>query len=116
MVTDANLATVRQALAYVNRTHNYQLEFKKIKCKGRNVVFTLRTRSGIPGSRNSAPGRRGPWASWHAYGYIMDRIFEIEPDSFIESCNKKYKAGFTWEDKNVGSYYNPVMLSELSNH
>ena len=54
-------------------------------------------------------------ASWHAHGYLFDKIFELDPDAVIKSLDKTITADAgNWEDMNVGSYYSPVYMSETS--
>lgn len=77
-------------------------------------------RSGLPGTRVSASGRRGPWACWHAYGEVMLAVFRIYPHATITSAQARYAgmAGFLstfprTADANVGSLAFPVAYADL---
>lgn len=114
MRTTANNIAVIAAVQKVNAEHGYKLEFNRFDICGKWVNFTLKTDSKIPGARTSASGRNLAKASWHAHGYVMDEIFKIEPEAVIVSNGEKYRAGFEWQDKNIGSRMCPCYFSETS--
>ena len=116
MKTTATKEQVLMALENVNKEYGYQLELNNCQQLSKKVFqFTIRSaKSGIPGARYSSTGRKLVSASWHAHGYVMDEIFEINPDCYIDSMGKRLTKGFRWEDKNVGSIINAVSFSELS--
>lgn len=114
MKTTANIETVKTALLAVNQEKGYELECNRLDQCGKWVNFTIKSKSGIPGSRLSGSGRKLAKASWHAHGFVMDKIFEIEPDCVIISMGEKLYAGHIWQDRNIGSQYNPVYFSATS--
>lgn len=103
MKTTAEKHTVETAIKEVNKERGYQIELNRADWTGKWFNFTLKSKSGIPGARKSRSGRNLPCASWHAHGYVMDKIFEIEPDAVINSLGNKLTAGFLWEDQNIGA-------------
>jgi hypothetical protein len=114
MKTTATKETVILAIGEVNQEQGYKIELNRADQSGKWFNFTLKSKSGIPGARTSWSGRNLACASWHAHGYIMDKIFELEPKSIIWSNGQKYESGFDWQDKNIGSNYQPVYFSETS--
>lgn len=77
-------------------------------------------RSGLPGTRVSASGRRGPWACWHAYGEVMLAVFRIYPHATITSAQARYAgmSGFLSKfprtaEVNVGSKARPAYYADL---
>ena len=114
MKTTATKQDVLQAIENVNKEHGYKIELNRSDQIGKWFNFTIKSPSKVPGARTSATGRNLAAASWHAHGYIMDEIFNLSPDSVIVSMGVKYRKGFEWTDRNVGSYFNPVYMSETS--
>jgi len=114
MKTNATREQVIEAIDQVNREQGYSITLNRDEQRGKWYHFTLKTKSGIPGARTSPNGRNLACASWHAHGYIMDKIFEINPNAVIESLGEKYYKGFRWVDKNIGSIMSPYYFSEAS--
>ena len=117
MITNATQQQIQTAIDRINETHGYTVSLKDFKpvSKNRNR-FTIKAESGQPGSRDSWTGRRGPWASWHAHGYLFDELFNIDPNIFIRTGGRKItKDNGNWIDINVGSMMRPGYMSELSN-
>ena len=114
MKTTATRQQVADAIASVNTERGYEIKLNRNDQQGKWFNFTLKTRGGIPGARTSWSGRNLPSASWHAHGYVMDKIFELNPDAVIVSLGKKLYAGFEWEDTQIGSRANPVYFSSTS--
>ena len=115
MKTTANINTVKEAVASVNQKHGYNIEFKRLDQSGKFVDFTLKSKSGVPGARTSPTGRKIAAASWHAHGYIIDKIFEIEPDSILHSMGEKFTSEtWVWKDQKIGSLAQPCYLSDTS--
>jgi hypothetical protein len=116
METNATKQQVEEAIERVNKQHGYQIEFNNWSYPRNGVFrFTIKSKkSGIPGARYSSSGRKLISASWHTHGYVMDEIFDINPECYIRSLGEKYYKGFEWKDMNIGSMMNPVNASELS--
>jgi len=114
MKTNAKFETVRQAIENVNRSKGYKLELNRAEQIGKYFHFTLKSPSKIPGARVSYSGRNLAKASWHAHGYVMDEIFNIEPAATIWSFGEKLTAGFFWKDREIGSYFRPMKFSQTS--
>lgn len=115
MKTNATIPQLCEAIKAVNTEHGYQLSFNRIEQSTKNrVLFTLKTPSKVKGARTSATGRNLPKASWHAHGHFFDMLFTINPSAFVDTMGKRIAVGFDWEDRNVGSHYQPVYMSETS--
>jgi hypothetical protein len=115
MKTTASLQTVKNALWKVNQDQGYQLEFKTLSQSGKFVNFTIKSKSGIPGSKLSVAGHKLAAASWHAHGLLIDEIFRIDPACTVSSMGKTFDdKTWDWEDRNEGSIFNPVWSSSLS--
>lgn len=113
MTTTASSQTMCAALAAIKKLYP-TVEFNRYERKGKYIHFTLKAKSGAPGSRNSYSGRRGPWAAWFVHGMLFDKIFEIEPDAVIYSMGQKQKPG-QWIDIQTGSFEAPVSMSKTDN-
>jgi uncharacterized protein YxjI len=115
MRTNATPDQLREALSEVNTRFGYEIKFNRFETIKKWTFFTLKTKSGVPGSRFSSSGRKGPWVSWHAHGHLFDEVFRLNPKSVIWSGGRKITAlEGNWEDKNVGSMMSPIMFSETS--
>jgi hypothetical protein len=115
MKTNATRETVVKAIENVNKKQGYQIELNRNDQTGKWFNFTLKSKSGVSGSRYSGSGRKLACASWHAHGYVFDAIFEIEPKAVILSLGEKITIdGGNWQDKNVGSMVAPCYFSQTS--
>ena len=116
MKTNATIDQLKNALAEVNKKYSGNVSFETLEQKTKNrVSFTLRAKSGLPGSRVSHSGRKLPKASWHVHGELFDTLFDIDPEIYILSMGKKItKYSGNWDDTNIGSMVNPVYFSETS--
>jgi hypothetical protein len=114
MKTTATQQTVETAIERINSRYGYRIELNRADQKGQYFHFTIKSKSGIPGARVSATGRNLAAASWHAHGYTMEEIFKIEPEAVIYSMGNRIEPGFTWEDRNIGSWAHPVSYSQTS--
>jgi hypothetical protein len=119
MKTTAKLEIVKQAIEAVNKEHGYKIILKDSKQLTKNILnFTIRSeKSGIPGSCYSYRGRKSVSASWHAHGYVIDEIFRLSPDCYVESLGKRYFVDtWRWHDRQLNNILNPIYTSELSIH
>lgn len=101
----------------VNNERGYKLIFNRHpEINGAYIHFTIRSeRSKIPGARTSWKGTNMISASWHAHGYLFDKIWDINPDATIYSGSLKMTSKRdNWQDTRVGSIFNPVMFSQTS--
>ena len=115
MKANCSEETLRESLNEVNAQWGYKIEFNRFEKIGNWIHFTLKTKSNTPGSRVASTGRRGPWVSWHAHGYLFDEILSIEPKAKIWSAGKRITIdGGNWEDRNIGSMRVPMMFSQTS--
>ena len=115
MKTTATRQTVKMAINAVNESFGYELRLNRDDQSGKWYNFTLKSASGIPGSRTSGSGRNLACASWHAHGYVFDATLKLEPDAVIKSLNLTIdKNGGNWQDKNVGPQFRPCYFSETS--
>jgi hypothetical protein len=115
MKTTAKLTTVTKAIKSVNKRYGYKIEFKTCEQRGKWVHFTIKSKSGIPGARESHSGRNLPSASWYAHGFLFDQIFKMEPSAIIWSAKRRItKQSGNWEDFNIGSVMQPCYFSDVS--
>jgi hypothetical protein len=114
MKTTASELTVKIAIEKVNLKRNYQISLNRAEQKGKWFHFTLKSPSKVSGARTSWSGRNMPKASWHAHGFVMDAIFDIDPAAKIVSLGKILEKDFNWEDKQIGSIMQPCWMSETS--
>lgn len=116
MKTTATKETVQKAIDAVNEEHGYKIEFNRADQSGKWFNFTLQSeKSGIPGARYSHTGRRLKSASWHAHGYVFEKILEMDPKAIIKTAGRTVNInGGNWEDWNAGSLYSPCYMSGLS--
>lgn len=65
------------------------------------------------GARRSATGRRIAAACWHVHGDFFEALISITPTAEIRTAGGVINAaGGNWQDRNIGSYYQPLMHSE----
>jgi hypothetical protein len=116
MKTNATIQELQTALEQVNKNYSGNISFETLEQKTKNrVSFTLRAKSGLPGSRVGFTGRKLPKASWHVHGELFDALFDINPEIYILSLGKKItKYSGNWEDTNIGSIVKPMYFSETS--
>lgn len=116
MKTTAKQETVKKALEAVNSEYGYRLEFNRADQSGKWFNFTIQSgKSGVPGSRTSHSGRKLKSASWHAHGYLFDKILEMDPQAVIKTAGKAIDInGGNWEDWNCGSDHSPCYISKTS--
>lgn len=117
MKTSATIEQLSQALKLTNETHGYQLSFNRIEQFSKNrVIFTLKSPSKVKGARVSHSGRNLPKASWHAHGNFFDLLFIVNPSAIVytHGTKKITKDSGNWEDIQIGSRMNPLMMSETS--
>lgn len=115
MKTTATRDEVIQAIAAVNKKYGYALSLERDEQKGKWFFFTLKTPSGVPGSRVGFTGRKLAKASWHAHGYLFEAILNINKKALIITGSAKVSTeGGNWIDTNIGSQARPMMFSETS--
>ena len=83
------------------------------KC-GAGFRFTLRVNSSKgPGAKTGWNGRRTVSACWHVHGHFFDALFRICPAAIIRAGDQKItKEAGNWQDRNIGSDFQPLMYSE----
>ncbi len=115
MLTNASIEVLQQVLQKVNEEFKGNVEFKRLQQKGKRIQFTLKVKNSKgPGAKKGRSGRRTISACWHVHGRFLDILFEMAPETYIITLNKKYtKETWRWEDFNQGSIIYPVYASEL---
>jgi len=112
-----SIKQIAAAVEAVNKEQGYHLVFNRYPENiSKNVIrFTVRSaKSGIPGARYSWTGRHLVAASWHAYGYVIEKLLEAGAQ-YVEANRRKIRTPEdNWRDWNVGSILNPVYYSDLS--
>lgn len=104
-------------LEQVNQERGYKLIWnRRPVIEGHYIHFTIRSeKSKIPGARTSYNGRNMTSASWHAHGYLFDKIWDINPEAVIYSGGRKMLGkSYNWQDYNIGSIMFPKFFSETS--
>jgi hypothetical protein len=115
MKTNVSKETVLQAIENVNKEKGYSIRLNRADYKGKWFNFTIDSPSKIPGARISTMGRNLAKASYHAHGYLFDKIFKLDPNAVIYSLGKKITIeNGNWEDTQIGNIYNPMYFSETS--
>lgn len=116
MKTNATIPQLQEALKEVNKRYGGNISFATLEQKtAKTVSFTLKAKSGLPGSRLSHSGRKLPKASWHCHGYFFDALFSINPSCHIDSLGKRITATFgNWQDQQIGSMMQPMYFSQVS--
>lgn len=116
MKTNATIQELRTALDKVNEKYSGNISFETLEQKTKSrVSFTLKAKSGLPGSRVSHSGRKLAKASWHVHGELFDILFDLNPEIYILSLGKRIdKNGGNWQDSNIVSMMNPCYFSETS--
>lgn len=116
MKTNASREIVEKAIALVNKEHNYKIALNRADQTGKWFNFTLKSPSGIPGARLSSTGRKLACASWHAHGYVIDNIFDLNGIGTIIYTlrNKLTSKSDNWQDIQIGSGMNPCYFSNTS--
>lgn len=122
-VKNCTIQQLEQALVAVNEDYGYRLGFnREPEFKGKQLHFTIQSKkSGIPGARMSATGRNMKSASWHAHGYLFERILSIAPNAVIQTAHSKIYIDKVsgefignWIDSDIGSMMSPCWFSATS--
>lgn len=108
---------LRLALAKVNKTFKGNVAFETFEPGRSSVKFTLRTLDSTkPGSRRGQTGRRMAKACWHVHGKLFEALLAINPEAVIISRGGPGavidRNGGNWQDANIGSVLQPLMMSE----
>jgi hypothetical protein len=105
---------LEQALDYVNSLFDNNIVME-VKDRGLYHLVRLKVKNSKgKGARKSPNNRRLPHACWHAYGYFISRIFELDPEAVVYTAGEIFrKHNWYWKDWNAGSLLNPVYISEL---
>jgi hypothetical protein len=121
MKTNAKLEQLREALNFVNKSFDDNIKFKTLEQKTSKIIsFTLTVKdSKKPGGRLryqlTSKGNRKHIAAacWHVHGYFLEYLFLNYSGIYVWSLGKKLTSNNdNWEDKNIGSYFQPLMFSE----
>ena len=105
---------LKEALSYVNSLFHNNIVMET-EDRGSYYLVRLKVKdSKGAGARRSPNGRRINSACWHAHGYFIKRVFELDPNAIVYTAGEIFKSGnWQWKDWNVGSLINPVYISEL---
>jgi len=108
---------IEAALKTVNKKYENNIVFKRFEQKGKQFVFTLTVKnSKKAGGRIGNSGKRVAAACWHVHGDFFDALLEINENAVITTCSGKIdKNNGNWQDRNIGSIYEPLMYSEACN-
>ena len=113
MKTNLGYIQLVECLNVVSKKYNGNICFDRLDQAGKWVIFTLRAKSGLPGSRNAASGRIMPKASWEVHGELFDEMRKIDPEVKI------YSGGILqteeWQDKKVWAGGEWVSMHEFTN-
>jgi hypothetical protein len=111
-----------KALQAVNMSFAHNVEFNKIialNMKGTRWQVTLRVKDShkkgarLGFMRNNDGNRRHLInACWHVHGYYFEEVLAIAPETVIHAGALKIdKNGGNWQDRNIGSYVDPLQFS-----
>ena len=116
-VTDKDMQT---ALNLTNDLYDCNIKFNRYEPIGNRINFTLTvvssknkgSRYGFQLNKNGSH-RKLAKACWHVHGDFFDSLFSINPEAEVVSMGKKINTNSgNWEDRNIGSQYQPYFYSE----
>ena len=114
MDVSAVFKAVRKVEDYTNIyfENNVKLEVD-VRGKFINLRAKVKNSSG-EGARRGVTGRRLVNGCFHLHGFVLDALFDELPTLKIISRGKTLTKGFFWNDQdvNIGSQFQPLMLSE----
>ena len=112
---------LKKALELTNKKYDGNIRFKRLDFP----IFTLTVNStadGKKGYRISASNtqRKVSAACWHVHGDFFDNLFSINPKAYARVSTPTGERSITkdsgnWEDRNIGSYYYPMLFSKACN-
>lgn len=114
---------IYNALAKVNQNYDGNIT-ASVEWKGtqRNDKHVYNVKLGVasskgPGGRRGFSGKRVAAACWHVFGDFFDALGEVSPDCEIQVAglnDRKWTLAkdHGWQDRNIGSYYSPLMFSD----
>ena len=116
MKTNATMQELNLALIEVNKRFDNNIKFKSLEGVNRKRnTFTLTVYdSKKPGGRMGQHGKHIVAACWHVHGYLFEALLKINPEIYIISGGSMRidKTGGNWQDRNIGSNYQPLMYSD----
>ncbi len=121
MKTNATQNELQTALDRINQQYENNIIFNNFEQKTSKVIsFTLRVKDAkCPGHRlgmsttSKGNHRRLINACWHVHGELFDALFDLNPHIYVRAGDKKITKDFgNWEDRNIGSNYQPMYFSE----
>ena len=127
LAKNCTMEDLNKALEIVNVKYQGNVTFNRIEQRGKNILFTLKVKdSKAPGHRrgfqgfDGKPAKRLVSACWHVHGDFFDAlILKVNQNTVIVSRDTQlYKQSYNntvsnnWQDKNIGSVYNPLYFSE----
>ncbi len=115
MKTNASEQQLQEALNLTNKDFAGNIRFKRIEPKGKQMIFTLTVNSSSePGARRGYQGQRLAAACWHVHGTFFDHLIDLYLETWVKSTIGKIdNNGGNWQDKQVGSLYQPRYFSEM---
>ena len=110
------------AMSKINNKYNGNVEWNRFD-GSRVFNFTLKVKdsSGLGAKFGFTTNKDGEYrktcsACWHVHGDFFDALIEINQDAVIVSSFAKIdKNGGNWQDRNIGSMFNPRYYSESCN-
>lgn len=127
VVSKVTRENLEMALALTNLMFGDNVRFREFRCiNAKHTRFRLTLRvmdSHGPGHRlgyhrkKDGDRRCIPSACWHVHGVFFDKILSLEPKARISTGlhgrRTITKDGGNWQDAQVGSMFDPAMLSDL---
>lgn len=130
-VINCSVKDLIQALRDTNTSYKGNVAFNRApEARGKALICTLRVKdSKKPGHRLGFANREGKQrrmtsACWHVHGEFFDNLLNINPEAVVTVApnHKIFATGKdkngdavvvgNWEDRNIGSSFNPLYFSE----
>ena len=116
LIKYASEKEIHRALDLLNKLYKDNIDYNNFSRKGKHFNVTLRVKdSSEKGARRGFQNRRKMInACWHVYGDFFDLLMDLNFEIVIISAGEQisYYSGTNWQDRNIGSLYEPLMYSQ----
>lgn len=130
-VKNVTIPELEHALAIVNDDYEKNLTWavqpqhvgktSRSRVSFRLSVVDCKKKGGRRGFCRNKDGERrriGGCACWHAHGHFFEALYQVNANALIRTANAKSITGPTsdegnWQDRNVGSVFDPACYSDL---
>lgn len=122
LVRNTNMREIKRALSILNKKYKGNITLIEMKnANKKKTAFRFRLwckDSHKPGARlsqsRSSLGNRKhfPAVCWHGHGDFWDILFALNPNAKVWAHKWITKDKGNWEDRNIGSMFDPLLYSE----